>query len=69
MSIDANRAVGERIDLGNLVIGEVVYFHIDEGILDENGKPDPHKVKAIARLGSDYWCHTSDLFRKPRPTN
>lgn len=54
---------------GNLVIGEVVYFHIDEAILDENGKPDPHKVKAIARLGGDYWCHTSDLFRKPRPTN
>ncbi len=51
----------------NLVIGEVVMMHIDDGVLDEKGKVDPRKLKTVARLGGDFWCHTSDLFEQKRP--
>lgn len=51
----------------NLVIGEVVMMHISEEILGSNGKPDPRKLQTVARLGADWWCHTSDLFEMKRP--
>jgi flavin reductase (DIM6/NTAB) family NADH-FMN oxidoreductase RutF len=52
---------------GNLVIGEVLVFHVDDGILDDQGRVDPRKLRTIARLGSDYYCRTSDLFEMKRP--
>lgn len=52
---------------GNLVIGEVVMIHISDEVLDANGRPDPRKLKTVARLGGDFWCHTSDLFELKRP--
>jgi flavin reductase (DIM6/NTAB) family NADH-FMN oxidoreductase RutF len=52
---------------GNLVIGEVVTMHVDDGILDAKGTIDPRKLKTIARLGGDYYCRTSDLFEMKRP--
>jgi flavin reductase (DIM6/NTAB) family NADH-FMN oxidoreductase RutF len=51
----------------NLVIGEVLYMHIDDRILDEHKRVDPRKLQTVARLGQDYWCHTSDLFELKRP--
>lgn len=51
----------------NLVIGEVVLMHVSDELLDENGRVDPRKFRTVARLGQDYWCHTSDLFEQKRP--
>jgi flavin reductase (DIM6/NTAB) family NADH-FMN oxidoreductase RutF len=51
----------------NLVIGEVLMIHVDDAVLDAAGKPDPRKLRTVARLGGDYWCHTSDLFEQKRP--
>ena len=59
--------VGENPFSANLVIGEIVLFHIADRVLDAQGKIDPRKVRTIARLGSDYYCHTSDLFEMKRP--
>jgi flavin reductase (DIM6/NTAB) family NADH-FMN oxidoreductase RutF len=52
---------------GNLVIGQVVAIHIDDAVLDEAKRVDPHKLKTIARLGGDWFCRTSDLFALKRP--
>lgn len=52
---------------GNLVIGEIVAIHVDDAVLDEAKKVDPHKLKMIARLGGDWFCRTSDLFTLQRP--
>lgn len=60
-------AVGSGPMSGNLVIGEVLLIHIDDAVLDSNGRVDPQKLKTVARLGQDYWCHTSDLFEQRRP--
>lgn len=51
----------------NLVIGEIVHLHIADSVLDEQGKVDPRKLKTVARMGQEYWCHTSDLFELKRP--
>lgn len=61
------RAYGEGPIAPNLVIGEVVAMHIDEGILGSDGLPDPRKLRSIARLGAEYWCRTQDLFELSRP--
>lgn len=51
----------------NLVIGEVLMIHLDSEILGEDGKVDPRKLRAVARLGGDDWCRSRDLFQMQRP--
>jgi flavin reductase (DIM6/NTAB) family NADH-FMN oxidoreductase RutF len=60
--------VGQGPIAGNLVIGEVLLIHVADRVLDEAGKVDPRKLQTIARLGGDWYCHTSDLFTMYRPT-
>jgi len=60
--------VGQGPIAGNLVIGEVLMIHVADRVLDEAGKVDPRKLQTIARLGGDWYCHTSDLFTMHRPT-
>ncbi len=59
--------VGHGAISANLIIGEIVTMHIDDAVLDPNGLPDPRKLKAIARLGGEFWCRTQDLFQLERP--
>ncbi|MFN9984454.1 MAG: flavin reductase family protein [Pirellula sp.] len=51
----------------NLVIGEVITIHVDDAVLGKDGHPDPRRLKTVARLGSEYWCRTQDLFEFSRP--
>ena len=51
----------------NLVIGEVVVFHVSDAVLDEPDLLDLHKLHTIGRLGGNFYCHTSDLFEMKRP--
>jgi len=51
----------------NLVIGEVVTIVVDDAVLDAAGQPDPRRIRAVARLGGDFWCRTTDLFEQGRP--
>ena len=60
--------IGSGPIAGNLVIGEVVAIHVADRVLDEKGKVDPRKLRTIARLGADWYCHVSDLFEMKRPT-
>lgn len=59
--------VGHGAISANLIIGEIITMHIDDAVLDPKGLPDPRKLKAIARLGSEFWCRTQDLFQLERP--
>ena len=34
-------------------------MHIDDNVLDEAGKIDPHKIDLVARMGGDYYCRAS----------
>jgi len=59
--------VGNGAISANLVVGEIVMMHIDDAVLDPKGQPDPRKIRAIARLGGEFWCRTQDLFQLERP--
>jgi flavin reductase (DIM6/NTAB) family NADH-FMN oxidoreductase RutF len=49
-------ATGDQGGAGNLVICEVVRMHIREEVLDPQGRIDPFKLDAVARLGADWYC-------------
>lgn len=54
---------------GNLVICRVVMMHINEDILDQEQKIDPHKIDLVARMGADYYCRASGhaVFEVAKP--
>jgi len=54
---------------GNLVICEPVAIHINEDILNAEGKIDPHKIDLVARMGGDYYCRASGnaVFEVAKP--
>lgn len=54
---------------GNLVICEVVLAHIKDEVLDAEGKIDPFKLDAVARMGGDWYCRANGeaLFTVPKP--
>lgn len=60
---------GDQGAAGNLIICEVVLMHLREDVLDFEGKIDPNKMDAVARMGSDWYCRASgsNLFRLPQP--
>ncbi|WP_375579004.1 flavin reductase family protein [Marivirga tractuosa] len=59
---------GEEGGAGNLVICEVIHIHVDEGILDDNGKIDPFKLDPIGRLGGNWYSRSKKaLFEVEKP--
>lgn len=62
-------ATGDQAGAGNLVICQVMLMHIKEEILDEQGKIDPFKLDAVARLGGDWYCRVGpeSIFKVPKP--
>jgi flavin reductase (DIM6/NTAB) family NADH-FMN oxidoreductase RutF len=62
---------GDKGGAGNLVICEILLMHIKEEVLDAEGKIDPYKLDAVARLGGDYYArvHGPSIFKVPKPLN
>ncbi len=62
-------SLGAEGGAGNLVICEVLLMHVQESILDENGKIDPQKLDAVARMGGDYYLRASgdSIFELEKP--
>lgn len=60
---------GQEGGAGNLVICEVILAHIQENILDEQGKINPYKLDAVARMGGNWYCHANGeaLFEVAKP--
>lgn len=50
---------------GNIVIGQVVHIHADDGLLNERFHTDPAKLAAIGRMGGLGYCRTRDRFEMP----
>lgn len=61
--------LGSEGGAGNLVICEVVLMHIDESVLNEQGKIDQHKIDLVGRLGGDWYVRASGeaLFEVAKP--
>ncbi|WP_242920639.1 flavin reductase family protein [Pontibacter liquoris] len=61
--------LGTEGGAGNLIICQVLLMHLQEGILGEDGKVDPYKLDAVARMGSDYYIRANgdSIFELPKP--
>ena len=51
----------------SLVLGQVVYFHVDDAVLDEKGQIDSAKLRAIGRMGGTAYSRTTDVLHMTRP--
>ncbi|MCP2043660.1 flavin reductase family protein [Pontibacter sp. HSC-36F09] len=62
-------SLGPEGGAGNLVICEVLLIHVNENILNEDGKIDPYKLDAVARMGGDYYLRANGdcIFELPKP--
>lgn len=61
--------LGQNGGAGNLVICEVTRIHIDEKVLDENGKIDQHKIDLVSRMGGNWYCRADQqsMFEITKP--
>ena len=63
------KPLGTQGGAGNLIIAEVLVMHIDESILNADGKIDQAKMHHVARLGGDWYCRVDEtnLFKVAKP--
>ena len=61
--------LGTEGGAGNLIICEVVKFHIDESYLDENQLIDQQKIDLVARMGGNWYCRANGhaMFELEKP--
>ncbi len=59
--------IGNKPGSGTVVIGEVVYFHVNDDVY-KDGKIILSKLKPVGRLGGTEYCRVTDNFSLPRPT-
>jgi flavin reductase (DIM6/NTAB) family NADH-FMN oxidoreductase RutF len=62
-------SLGDSAGAGNLVIAEIKIIHLNEEILDADGRIDQAKIDLVARLGGDYYCRITkdNLFKVAKP--
>ena len=51
--------LGEQGGAGHLIICNVLCMHIDESVLDENQRIDPHKIDLMGRMGRAFYVRAS----------
>lgn len=61
--------LGSEGGAGNLIVCEVVLIHLQEEILDADGKIDPWKAGLVGRMGGDYYCKPTEdsIFEVEKP--
>ena len=60
--------LGKEGGAGNLIICEIVKFHIDEDVLDEDGSINQVKLDLVARAGGSYYSRAKKgFFEIPKP--
>lgn len=52
---------------GKIVIGQVVYAHIDDSVCDDARHIDVTQVKPVSRLAGTDYAPVRDIFSLPRP--
>ena len=61
-------SLGTQGGAGNLVICEVLKMHINEAVLDADGKIDPVKLDAVSRMGGNWYGRAKQgMFEVPKP--
>ncbi len=63
--IELRRDIGGN---GNIVLLEVVCFHVSEGVMTD-GMIDPHKIDLVARMGYSHYCRATNIFDATQPAH
>ena len=62
--------LGNKPASGNLILGEVIHFHVVESILNDDNQIDPYKLDPIARNGGSWYTEVKKgLFELKKPKN
>jgi flavin reductase (DIM6/NTAB) family NADH-FMN oxidoreductase RutF len=63
------KELGQGGGAGNLIICEITRIHIDEQILDANGKIDQLKIDLVSRMGGNWYCRAdkNSMFEVQKP--
>lgn len=64
------KSLGDKGGAGQLIIAEVIYMHVKDSILNDEGTMIDHqKIQHIARLGGDTYAvmNNQNLFTVPKP--
>lgn len=61
--------LGTEGGAGNMIICEVIRFHVNKNVLDEKGGIDQTKIDLVARMGGNWYCraHGESLFEIAKP--
>jgi len=60
--------LGSKPGSGNLILGEVVFFHIDKNLFNNDGSIDPFKIDHIGRNGGSWYTEVKkSLFSISKP--
>jgi len=61
--------LGTEGGAGNLIICEVTRLHINENVLDAQGKIDQHKIDLVSRMGGNWYCRAdkNSMFEIEKP--
>ncbi len=62
--------LGEHGGAGHLIICKVLRLHIDENVVDDRNRIDPHKIDLVGRLGRAHYVRASgaaifDIYQSP----
>ncbi len=60
--------LGGKPGSGNLILGEVICFHVRNDILDKKNKIDPYLLDPVSRLGDNFYSTAKEgLFEVLKP--
>ncbi|UMT75666.1 flavin reductase family protein [Staphylococcus roterodami] len=59
--------LGDELDGADLIIGEIVTYHIDDSIYEGDFKINPHTLQAVSRLAGNDYAKIGGLFTIDRP--
>ncbi|HCY7022172.1 TPA: flavin reductase family protein [Staphylococcus aureus] len=59
--------LGDVLDGADLIIGEIVTYHIDDSIYEGNFKINPHALQAVSRLAGNDYAKSGGIFTIDRP--
>jgi flavin reductase (DIM6/NTAB) family NADH-FMN oxidoreductase RutF len=59
--------IGAKPPYCSHILGEVLYWHVDDSILTERGWIDADALQAIGRMGASQYIRTADRFTMERP--
>jgi len=51
--------LGEQGGAGHLIICEVIRMHVDDAVIDDRNRIDPHKIDLMGRMGRAYYVRAS----------